>query len=148
MQKLLSKRLYQSAALKVKEEHEGYVVYEMALSDDSFVHFTPEKNVQEILEKMTLTSGEASVFAISTTYGQPASWINSYIGKKGEAVAAIHFKTSKKPKRGHAEEVSFDSPVPLTWAKALSKEGGLALLSGNKPLLEDNEWPGDYVVYS
>lgn len=127
----------------------GGTIYRMPVKQDTFLHFTLEERVPEILATGKLLQdppyskfGPDSVYAISLTYGiYQASVQVTHI--KGKNLKAIRFKTNAKPKQGFVEEVLWDMDVPLIRPEILEPAQASALLQRSPIKLGDQ----DMVLY-
>lgn len=126
----------------------------MDIKDESFIHFTNELRVSEILDSGKLKVnppyekfGIEGVLAISLTYGDfvPSVVTNHLKPRVSEygPIVGIVFKTPIKPKYGHIEEVVWDQDVPLTNPRVVElNEGKLLVLRSPEKINED-----DMVLY-
>lgn len=124
-------------------------VWEMDVSKDEFIHFTPADRAQEILESGKLLFrppykkfGGDAVYAVSTQWGgfQPRVATTHY----GDVdLVGILFKTGVPPKVGFWEEVSWDRDVPLKQARIVPYPKAVGMLRRTPHQIS----PDDMVVY-
>lgn len=128
---------------------QGGTVWQMDVSKDEFIHFTPVARAQEILESGKLLHrppykkfGGDAVYAVSTQWGgfEPRVATTHY----GDVdLVGILFKTSAKPKVGFWEEVSWDRDVPLKQARIVPYSKAVGMLRRTPHQID----PDDMVVY-
>lgn len=121
----------------------GDDLYQMDVSQDEFIHFTPAERVQEILKSKMLMFrppyekfGSDAVNGISLTFGQYVPGVQT-THIKGDNVSAIWFKTNVVPHRASVEEVDWHVDVPFTQAREVSEADAIKMIKAAPEPIDD-----------
>lgn len=104
---------------------------------DTFIHFTPKKLADKIIEEGYLGHDGYTTFGVSTYYGkfypnvQTTHIVDPETGRKTQEIVAISFKTSDFPYAGFVEEVNWYGKVKLDKAEKLTKEEAISRINNN-----------------
>jgi hypothetical protein len=133
-----------------KGMEQGFMVYTMDLSRDTFVHFTSSDRALQILAEKKLSMsppykkfGPDKIYAISTVWGTlvPGTQMTHIKGN----VVGLMFQTPTKPEIGFPEEVIWKRDVVLKHPRVLPYSRAAALIkqAPARPPERDNF----YVLY-
>jgi hypothetical protein len=132
--------------LAVADRTQWGTVYQMSVRDDTFVHFTLASRAEQIVAAGRLMQrppypkfGTDTVDAVSLTFGEyvPSVQTTHIRPQGGDAVAAVVFRTTVAPTSAHAEEVKWETNVPLIGAKVVPVEQAVAMLRAAPQKLAD-----------
>jgi len=120
-------------------------LYAMSINDDTFIHFTLKERADKIIDSGILQMnppyekfGGDAIYAISTTYGQLVSGVQTTHLKSDEEIVALAFETTTIPKVGFAEEVGWERNVPLSNAKIMDKESGEQMVQSSSEKISES----------
>lgn len=133
----------------------GRKYYAMDVKDDTFIHFTNQKQAEEIVKSKKLLEhppypkmGIEGVQAVSTVYGMfSQEVIGKHLEKRTEEygpIVGVRFKTSTIPEYGWIEEVIWKKDVNLKTPEIISYSKAKSKLNNTPEQISDN----DQVVYS
>ena len=116
--------------------------YQMPVTEDEFIHFTPLDRCKEILAANRLMMkppyekfGSDAVNAVSLTFGELVPGVQT-THIKGD-VGAIWFKTNVVPYRATVEEVTWHQDVIFTQAKEVDQKQAESMIKSSPEKIDD-----------
>lgn len=133
-----------------KPGYEGTPLYELNISDDKFIHFTPRDRAKQIIQSNKLLFnppykkfGINKVGAVSIVWGWYVPEVQ-HTHIKTDDLIAILFKTNTIPVYGNVEEVLWDKDVEFTEANLVELKNAVHLVKNAPSKMKEED---GYVLY-